>query len=633
MLKICVLVSGNGTNLQSIIDNVKSGYIKAEIACVVSDKENAYAVERARMAGIEAICLLKKDYENLDKGVYEDALFALCEQRGVGLVLLAGFNTILSADFVKKYENRIMNVHPSLIPAFCGKGYYGLKPHTEALKKGVRVTGATVHFVTEETDGGPIILQKAVNVERGDTPETLQKRVMLEAEHIIYPEAVKLFAENRLSISDGIVHIKEAKINVLLIGSGGREHAIAWKLAQSDKVEKILCAPGNAGTHFENKCENVDIAADDVEKLLAFAKENEIGFTVVGPEDALAAGIADSFNEAGLRIFAPTKNAARLETSKAFSKDLMKKYGIPTASYENFTDFESAVAFIKNSPDQKFAVKTDGLAAGKGAVICESKDEAIKAAREMLQDKVFGSSGEKIVIESFLEGKEVSVLALCDGKTLVTLPPARDHKRALDGDKGLNTGGMGTVSPVSGYDAETAKRCREEIFLPTVAALKSEGIDYRGVIFFGIMLTKDGPKLLEYNARFGDPETQAVLPLIDNDLLDLLIACADGKLDTVNVSLSGKASACVIAVSGGYPEKHEKGFPIRGLKQAEETGAKVFHAGTKLYESGAVTNGGRILGVSCQAETLDLAIRAAYESIGKISFKDMAYRIDIGLTQ
>ena len=417
-------------------------------------------------------------------------------------------------------------------------------------------------------------------------------------------------------------------MKVLIVGSGGREHAIAWKVAQSPRVEKIYCAPGNAGIEEYAQC--VDIGAMEFEKLAAFAKEEQIDLTVIGMDDPLVGGVVDVFEREGLRVFGPRKNAAVLEGSKAFSKDLMKKYGIPTAAYENFTDPKEALAYLETA---KFPIvlKADGLALGKGVLICQNLEEAKAGVREIMEDKKFGSAGNTMVIEEFMTGREVSVLSFVDGKTIKTMTSAQDHKRAMDGDQGLNTGGMGTFSPSPFYTPEVDAFCREHIYQPTVDAMAKEGRPFKGVIFFGLMLTADGPRVLEYNARFGDPEAQVVLPRMKNDIVDVFEACIDGTLDQVDLQFEDNAAVCVVLASEGYPVSYEKGYPIRGLENFKDRdGYYVFHAGTKKKDGQIVTNGGRVLGVVAKGEDLKKARANAYEAINLVEFDNKYYRHDIG---
>ncbi len=418
-------------------------------------------------------------------------------------------------------------------------------------------------------------------------------------------------------------------MKVLVIGSGGREHAIVWKLAQSDKVDKIYCAPGNGGISELAEC--VDIGVMDFEKQTAFAKENNIDLTVVAPDDPLAAGAVDAFEAAGLKAFGPNKAAAIIEGSKAFSKDLMKKYGIPTAAYEIFDSSSAAIDYIKLRNQFPVVVKADGLALGKGVIIAKTLDEAETAVHDIMDDKIFGAAGGKVVIEEFLTGPEISVLAFTDGKTMKPMVSAQDHKRAYDNDEGPNTGGMGTFSPSRVYTPEVADECMNNIFLPTMKAMNAEGRTFKGVLYFGLMKTADGVKVIEYNCRFGDPETQVVLPRLKTDLFDIMSAVVDERLTDIEIEWSDEACVCVVMASGGYPKSYQKGYKIDGIKQAESLGATVFHAGTKLDGTDVLTNGGRVLGVTAMGETLDEAIKKAYGYVDVIHFKDAHFRHDIGI--
>ena len=423
---------------------------------------------------------------------------------------------------------------------------------------------------------------------------------------------------------------EEKRMKVLIVGSGGREHAIAWKVAQSKKVDKIYCAPGNAGISEVAEC--VPIGAMEFDKLVAFAKEKEIDLTVIGMDDPLVGGIVDVFEKEGLRVFGPRKNAAILEGSKAFSKDLMKKYNIPTAAYETFTDPEKALEYLETAK-MPIVLKADGLALGKGVLICQTLEEAKEGVKTLMMDKKFGSAGDEIVIEEFMTGREVSVLSFVDGNIVKIMSSAQDHKRAKDGDQGLNTGGMGNFSPSPFYTKEVDEFCKKYIYQATVDAMKAEGRPFKGVIFFGLMLTPDGPKVLEYNARFGDPEAQVVLPRLENDIVDVFEACIDGTLDQVDLKFDNdRATVCVILASDGYPVEYKKGFPIEGLEKFKgKDDYYVFHSGTKFNENGQiVTNGGRVLGVTATGKDLKEARKKAYEATEWISFENKYMRHDIG---
>lgn len=417
-------------------------------------------------------------------------------------------------------------------------------------------------------------------------------------------------------------------MKVLIIGSGGREHAIAMKVGESKRVSKIYCAPGNAGIASIAECIQIDVM--DFERLTAFAIENQIDLTIVGPDDPLVAGVVDAFEEKGLRVFGPRKDAAIIEGSKAFSKELMKKYQIPTAAYETFYDATEATSYLEQAT-YPIVLKADGLALGKGVLICHTKEEAVEGVKQLMLDKQFGSAGDCIVVEEFMTGREVSVLAFCDGTTVKPMTSAQDHKRAKDGDQGLNTGGMGTFSPSPFYTKEIDRYCKEHIYKPTMDAMRAEGRPFKGVLFFGLMLTSEGPKVLEYNARFGDPETQVVLCRMKNDIIDVMEACIDGKLEELTLEFEENAAVCVVLASSGYPEHYEKGYVIDGLEAFERNdGYYVYHAGTKFQDGKVVTSGGRVLGVTATGASLKEARTHAYEATSWISFANKYMRNDIG---
>ena len=417
-------------------------------------------------------------------------------------------------------------------------------------------------------------------------------------------------------------------MKVLIVGSGGREHAIAWSAAKSPKVDKIYCAPGNAGIAEYAEC--VEIGAMEFDRLIAFAKEKAVDLTIVGMDDPLVGGIVDAFEAEGLRVFGPRKNAAVLEGSKAFSKDLMKKYNIHTAAYENFTDAQAAMDYLETA-EFPIVLKADGLALGKGVLICNTLEEAQEGVKTIMLDKQFGTAGNTMVIEEFMTGREVSVLSFVDGKTIKTMTSAQDHKRAKDNDEGLNTGGMGTFSPSPFYTEEVDAFCRENIYQATVDAMAAEGRPFKGIIFFGLMLTEKGPRVLEYNARFGDPEAQVVLPRMKNDIIEVVEACVDGTLDQIDLQFEDNAAVCVVLASAGYPVAYEKGFPIHGLEAFKDRdGYYVFHAGTKFKDGEIVTNGGRVLGVTAKGKDLKEARKNAYKAIDWIEFENKYHRNDIG---
>ena len=421
-------------------------------------------------------------------------------------------------------------------------------------------------------------------------------------------------------------------MKVLVIGSGGREHAIVLGLLKSPKVTELWCAPGNGG--ISAVAHTAPINVMDKEGMVAFAKEKGIEFAVVAPDDPLAAGMADAMEEAGIPAFGPSAKAAQIEASKVFSKNLMKKYGIPTAAYETFEDEDAAIAYLKAQNSYPAVIKADGLALGKGVIIAADEAEAVEAVHEMMSEGKFGDSGRRVVIEEFLTGPEVSVLSFTDGKTVVPMISSKDHKRANDNDEGLNTGGMGTIAPNPFYTPEVAAECMEKIFLPTIDAMNKEGRTFKGCLYFGLMITPKGPKVIEYNCRFGDPETQVVLPLLKSDLLEIMMAVQAGRLSEVPVEFSDETAACVVMASGGYPVKYQSGYEITGLdEKGQAEGVTVYHAGTKLVDGKFVTAGGRVLGVTATGKTLDEALSRAYAGVEKIHFTDVHYRHDIGRTK
>ena len=417
-------------------------------------------------------------------------------------------------------------------------------------------------------------------------------------------------------------------MKVLVVGGGGREHALVRKIKESKKVDEIFCTPGNGGISYDAKC--FDVAATDIDGVVNLAKEIKADLVVVAPDDPLVAGMVDALNEAGFKTFGPRANAAIIEGSKVFSKELMQKYNIPTAEYKVFDNAEEAIEYIKERNEFPTVIKADGLALGKGVIIPENLDDAIAGVKEIMEDKIFGASGNNIVVEEFLTGPEVSVLAFTDGKCVKPMVSSMDHKRALDGDKGLNTGGMGTVSPNPYYTQEVAKECMDKIFIPTINAMNNEGRTFKGCLYFGLMITPKGPKVIEYNCRFGDPETQVVLPRLKTDIVDIFEAIDNETLSDLDVEWSDDACACVIMASGGYPKSYPKGIEITGLSNGQLDGVTVYHAGTKLQDNKLITSGGRVLGVTALGDTLENALKKSYDAVEKIHFEGAHYRRDIG---
>lgn len=418
-------------------------------------------------------------------------------------------------------------------------------------------------------------------------------------------------------------------MKVLVVGSGGREHAVIRALSKNKSIDEIVCAPGNGGIASLAAC--VNITATDVDGMVDYAKNNGVDFCVVTPDDPLALGMVDAMEAAGIPSFGPNKKAAQIEASKVFAKGLMKKYGIPTAAYEVFTDPADVLAYLQKRNTWPAVIKADGLALGKGVLIAQNEEEAKAAVRELMVDKKFGASGNEVVVEEFMEGPEVSVLSFTDGHVIVPMVSSMDHKRADDGDKGLNTGGMGTIAPSPVYTSEIAKECMEKIFVPTMHAMNKEGRTFRGVLYFGLMLTKDGPKVVEYNCRFGDPETQVVLPLLKSDLFTIMRAVHDEKLADLDIEWSDEAAACIMEASGGYPESYRKGYEIHGLDEnGQHPGVYVYHSGTKKENGKFYTNGGRVLGIMATGSDLKEALAKAYAAVDEIGFENMHYRHDIG---
>lgn len=417
-------------------------------------------------------------------------------------------------------------------------------------------------------------------------------------------------------------------MKVLVVGGGGREHALVRKIKESKKVDEIFCTQGNGGISYDAKC--FDVAATDIDGVVNLAKEIKADLVVVAPDDPLVAGMVDALNKAGFKTFGPRANAAIIEGSKVFSKELMQKYNIPTAEYKVFDNAEEAIEYIKERNEFPTVIKADGLALGKGVIIPENLDDAIAGVKEIMEDKIFGASGNNIVVEEFLTGPEVSVLAFTDGKCVKPMVSSMDHKRALDGDKGLNTGGMGTVSPNPYYTQEVAKECMDKIFMPTINAMNNEGRTFKGCLYFGLMITPKGPKVIEYNCRFGDPETQVVLPRLKTDVVDIFEAIDNETLSDLDVEWSDDACACVIMASGGYPKSYPKGIEITGLSNGQLDGVTVYHAGTKLQDNKLVTSGGRVLGVTALGDTLENALKKSYDAVEKIHFEGAHYRRDIG---
>lgn len=633
MKRIAVLISnkGTGSNLEAILRAIEKGKItNGKVVVVVSDKENAYGLVRAQKKNIPHVVFPLTKHKNTQiRNKYDrDLAVILKEKYQVDLVVLAGWMLILSENFIKYFPRKIINLHPGLLP---DKGeYITLKTgqkikairglHTDAavsyaLNHHYPVTGSTVHFITPKVDDGKIIARSEVKIKRGDTIETLYKRMKRE-EHKILPRAINELCQKTLKI--------------LVIGSGGREHALVWKIAQSKKVDKIYCAPGNPG--IGEIALNVPINIDQPEKLVQFAKSKKIDLTVVGPEIPLIAGIVDLFRKNKLPIIGPTMNAAQIEGSKVFAKKLLLKYQIPTADFVVFDDYKYAKEYLY-SAKYPLVIKVDGPALGKGVKVCTIKKEAELFVDEVMKNKSFGPSGRQIIMEECLSGQEVSFMVATDGSNFVSFLPSQDHKRVFDNDTGPNTGGMGAYAPLPFVRSKLIKRIEKEIVAPTIAAMAKEGISYQGILYPGLILTKEGPKVLEFNCRFGDPETQPLMTLLSTDIIDIFQAIIDKKVKGLKLKWNNGAAVCVVLTSKGYPAKYETGKKINGLIKIDDIkNIAAFHSGTKIINNNFVSSGGRVLGITARDKNLPFAIKKVYKYIGKngIHFSGMHYRKDIG---
>lgn len=616
MKNISVLVSGGGTNFQAVIDRIEDGTItNARIAQVISSNSKAYALKRAENHGIKSVVIGKNEYPDMAERT--EAIIKALDDEQTDLIILAGYMSVLQPALVRKYKDRIINIHPSLIPKYCGMGFYGHYVHEAVIEGKERESGATVHFVDEGVDTGKMILQRRVPVFPEDTPDTLAARV-LTVEHQILPEAVRLFCNDE---------IEKAGKRVLVVGGGGREHAIAWKLNQSPYVGRLYCAPGNPGISRVAEC--VPVKAEDLEGIRDFCVKEGIDLAVIGPEVPLAMGITDLLTAEGIRVFGPDKSCSRLEGSKSFTKEFLVRHQIPTAGYKEYTD---PAELRKDIGVFGFpmVIKADGLAAGKGVVMAENAEAAETAIREMMEERKFGEAADKIIVEECLTGVEASMLCFVDGKNIVPMESAQDYKRVFDGDQGPNTGGMGSYSPSLLFNKELEERIRKEILDPTIHGFIEDGLDFHGVLFIGLMLSDEGPKVIEFNNRFGDPETQSVLMRLESDLMEIFEACIDGTLADQEIRWSDQRAVCVVLASGGYPEDYEKGKVIHGLDEVDED-IIVFHAGTALKDGEIVTSGGRVLGVTALGDTHEEARAKAFANVEKIHFEGAHYRKDIGL--
>lgn len=617
-IKLVVLISdtGTGTNLKAIIEGIDAGKINAEICAIISDTPLALGLEHAKKHNLKIeICPKKEE------------LLPLLQKLSPDYICLAGWKQIILDEVILAYPNKIINLHPGLIPdtvdgnvknpdetlGLWNKSKLTDKAIQKFLDNNATFAGSSVHFLTLNFDFGPVLGRTFEKIDPHDNVESLYSRLK-KKENKLYVEVLEKLTGSQKKI--------------LIIGSGGREHAIGWKVAQSPKVGQIFFAPGNAGT--ANIGTNLDIKAIDIVKLLHFAKKEKIDLTLALPDDPLALGIVDEFKKAKLRIWGPTKAASKLEWSKAFSKDFMRKNNLPTAKFEIFNDFEKAKEYI-TSQSLPIVIKASGLALGKGVIIAQTLKEAEKTLEDIMVKKVFGEAGSEVVIEEFLIGPEISIHAFTDGENYSIFPSSQDHKKIGENDTGLNTGGMGTIAPLPFVNKELLENIEKNIVAPTIEGMAKDKNNFAGVLYPGLMLTKDGPKILEYNARFGDPETQTYMRLLETDILDIFNACIDKKLNEIEIKWKNLSACTIVLASAGYPENYEKGKIITGIKEAEKLNdVIIFHAGTKIEEEKLLTNGGRVLGVTATGKNLKEALTKAYRAIEKISFEGMQYRKDIG---
>ena len=598
MKKIAVFASGTGTNFEAIAENIEKGVLDASIELLVVDQKRAKVIEKGKRHGVETLVLSPRDFDS--KSDYERAILKRLEEKKVEWIILAGYMRIVSPVLLEAYENRIINIHPSLLPDFRGLDAIGQAYAAHAPRMGV-----TIHYVDAGLDTGAIIAQQGFDVDPEWTEAECEARIH-EIEHVLYTDTLK----------------KLWGAKVLVIGSGGREHAIAWAFSESPMVGKVYAAPGNPG--MRDVAETVAIKADDFDGLVTFVKENDIDLTFVGPEDPLVKGIADRFEAEGLKIFGPRANAAILEGSKAFSKEIMKKYSIPTAKYETFTDYENAAEYLRHQ-EYPIVLKADGLAAGKGVIIAKSCEQALSAAREMMVDGKFGGAGNRLVIEEFLDGEEFSLLAFVKDEAVYPMQIAQDHKRAYDNDEGENTGGMGAYTPVTHIPQSAIDEAMEKVMKPMAEAMVKEGRNYQGILYGGLMLTEKGVRTIEFNCRFGDPETEVILQALRGDFYRICTDVLDGRVP--EYSFDEDTYLGVVLASTGYPATSTKGVLIENI---DEKAPVIFHMGTAEKDGKYYTAGGRVLFVSGKGRSVSQARDNAYRSVEKIKSEALFHRSDIG---
>ena len=609
-MNVAVFISGAGTNLQSLIDAQGKVLQHGQISFVLSSSANAYGIIRAKKNNIPVLYINEKKVGN---DTFYFTLEKHLKKYSIDLIVLAGYLPFLSEDFTLRWKKRIINIHPSLLPKYGGKGFYGLKIHKAVLENGDLYTGATIHYVTKDIDAGEIIEQEKMFVD-ADTPEELQRKVLQEIEWKLLPKVVEELCLN-------MIQNDKRYINIAVIGSGGREHALVRKISQSPLVKDIICLPGNDGII---EAENINISLNDFTEIICILKKRHIGLCIVGPEMSLAEGFSDCVRSAGILCFGPSKDAARIEYSKIFAKKLMKKYNIPTAQFRMFDNLVIAKDNLLKC-NHPLVIKADGLCGGKGVFICKNLDESNAALELLMEKQIFGTSGTKIIIEEYLSGIEISIMVLTDGEKFVLLPSALDYKKAYDGNIGPNTGSMGAIAPHPLWTEELKIKCIKEIIRPTLWALKKEQLNYSGCLYFGLMLTSEGLKVLEYNSRFGDPETEVVLPLIENDIVPYLIDCSSNKLDQASFKIKNANSTAVILACKGYPNKYEKGKKITNV-----INKNVICCGVKHYDDVFVANNGRVVCAIGIGKTKELSSEKAYETVNKIEFENLFYRKDIG---
>lgn len=617
MVKYAIAASGNGTVFQSIIDAQNRGNIpNGKIVALISNKETAGAMDRARQANIPAYYI---DHTGTQEQT-DAHIIKILHDSGAQFLFLAGYLKKITPAILAKVP--VYNTHPALdLHKFGGQGMYGIRVHQAIIDAGCKFTGSTIHQVNENYDQGAILMQsKQVTVHPTDTSESLQLRV-LEKEYSLVPQFID-------SITTKMKGEGNIIMKIVIIGSGGREHAQALQIRRDHPNAKIIAIPGTAGIALMPNAECIPLSATDVNGITEYCRQALPNLCIVSSDDPLAAGVVDALIAAGLRAFGASQKAAEIEWSKSYSKDFMKRHGIPTAKYHVFDNCDDALAYVKDIAPHPLVVKANGLALGKGVIIAKNIDQSNDAIHSMMKDKKFGHSGETIIIEEFLTGPEITLLAFVDGKNYSLMPTSQDHKRAYDNDKGPNTGGMGAFSPAAAWSYEIEQEVIKTIVEPTIKGMAAEGRPFKGILYFGLMATSNGIKVIEYNARFGDPECQTILPLLETNFIDILNACIDGRLDKIDIKWKSQVALCVVIASGGYPGEIKKGLPITIGDLVPSV--RLIHCGTKQTPEGLVTNGGRVFCLTTTTYTMKQARDMIYKQITKIKFEGARYRTDIG---